>query len=482
MDNFDVRESEAQLQHIRELPLTPSDQYGPLFFHVQSAHIFQDSKSFPDMDPIEEPAVIVSAYEREKHQPGFDLKAFVGDHFTINSPSVSKSDRSSPRSLLTHVHALWDELYREPRKQRIDSSLLALPNPYVVPGGRFDEIYYWDSYFTMLGLGQSGRNGLVRSMLNNIASLIAQYGHVPNGNRTYYLSRSQPPWFAKMVQLVAEMDGDRVYAGYLPQLKREYEYWMNGEAGLPPGEACRRVVRLKDGTLLNRYWDDRATPRDESWREDVGTARRTFARDSGDLWRNLRAGAESGWDFSSRWFEDGQTLGSIETASLLPVDLNCLLFDLECTLAHACGVVGDATNAENFVRRSINRANAIRNYLWDPSLQAFGDYHFARRELTHRLTVATAYPLYMGVATRDQANRVSSTLRSELLREGGLAITLNRTGQQWDFPNGWAPMQYIAVQGLRRYGYRDLACSIAARWIRTNLTYYQHTGLLLTFP
>jgi alpha,alpha-trehalase len=257
------------------------------------------------------------------------------------------------------------------------------------------------------------------------------------------------------------MDGDQVYAAYLPQLKREYEYWLNGEAALAPGDAFRRIVRLHDGILLNRYWDDSATPRDEWRREDVRTAQRSF------------------WDFSSRWFEDERSLASIEVTSLLPVDLNCLLFDLEYTLTHACYVVGDESGAKMFTNRSSERANAIRSIFWDRTLRAFSDYHFVPRELTHRLTAATTYPRYTGIATHFQANQVSTTLRKELLHEGGLATTLNRICQQWDLPNGWAPLQYVAAQGLRRYGYADLACSIATRWIHTNQIYYQHTGSLV---
>ncbi len=173
----------------------------------------------------------------------------------------------------THIDALWSVLERPPDPPQPNSSLLPLPYRYVVPGGRFREIYYWDSYFTMLGLEQSGRHDLVVEMVKNFAYLIDRFGHVPNGNRSYYLSRSQPPFFAAMIELLAQREGESVYATYLPELSREYEFWMDGAARLAPGSAYRRVVRLEDGTVLNRYWDDRETPREESYREDVETAR-----------------------------------------------------------------------------------------------------------------------------------------------------------------------------------------------------------------
>ncbi|MGF6545080.1 alpha,alpha-trehalase [Paraburkholderia youngii] len=358
-------------------------------------------------------------------------------------------------------------------------SLLPLPSSYIVPGDRFDEIYYWDSYFILLGLDASGQRALVDDELNNFSTLIDRYGHIPNGNRTYYLSRSQPPFFAQMVQLVARKEGDQVYARYLPELRREYAYWMAGSDHLSPGNAARHLVRLADGTLLNRYWDERAAPRDESYREDVMTAQQIPQRDAQDLWRNLRAGGETGWDFSSRWFADGRTLATIDVTSLVPVDLNCLMVELERALAKAYRVTGDAGHAENLELRARVRADAIRRMLWDPQLHAFADYDFVHRTLTHRLTAATVYPLYTGVATRNDAREVAQTIRRDLLRPGGLATTQANTGQQWDEPNGWAPLQYLAVIGLRRYSEPELARDIATRWIRTNVAYYQRTGKLV---
>jgi alpha,alpha-trehalase len=282
-----------------------------------------------------------------------------------------------------------------------------------------------------------------------------------------------------MVSLVAEKDGDAVYLRYLPQLRKEYDYWMAGAQTLKPGQATRHVVRLPDGTLLNRYWDARNRPRDESYREDILTARATPQRDASDLWRNLRAGAETGWDYSSRWLADGRTLSTIDVTSLAPVDLNSLMVILERTLAKAYGLKGDAHEAALMTKRAQQRADAIDRVLWDPQLHAYSDYDFAHHRLTHRLTAATVYPLYAGVATKAQAQDVAAAVRAGLLRPGGLATTQVTTGQQWDEPNGWAPLQYLAVMGLRRYGEQDLAQEIASRWIATNLAYYQRTHKLV---
>lgn len=139
----------------------------------------------------------------------------------------------------------------------------------MVPGGRFREVYYWDSYFTMLGLAESGHWDKVEYMVANFAAEIDAWGHIPNGNRTYYLSRSQPPFFSFMVSLLATHDGDQVLKTYQPQLEKEYRYWMAGADALAPGSADKRAVRMADGALLNRYWDNNDTPRPESWLDDV---------------------------------------------------------------------------------------------------------------------------------------------------------------------------------------------------------------------
>jgi alpha,alpha-trehalase len=470
-------------------PRPPSELFGQLYHDVEMAQVFPDSKTFADMVPNEPPARIVADYEFwSAHNASITapdarkaaLAQFVAQHFSEPKLATDSYVSDPNQNVVSHIDTLWDVLRRDPdTAQQPYSSLLPLPKPYVVPGGRFNEIYYWDSYFIMLGLEASGRHDLSRDELDNFAALIDRYGHIPNGNRTYYLSRSQPPFFAQMVALVAQRDGDATYVRYLPELRKEYDYWMAGADTLEPGDASRHVVRLPDGTLLNRYWDARDTPRDESYREDILTAQATPQRAAPDLWRNLRAGGETGWDFSSRWLADKHTLATIDITSLVPVDLNALLYELERTLAKAYGLQGDAGEARRMSQRAQQRAAAIGRVLWDPQLHAFGDYDFVHHTLTHRLTAATLYPLYAGIATRAQAHQVAGTVRAGLLRPGGLATTQVASGQQWDEPNGWAPLQYLAVMGLRRYGESALAQTIATRWIATNLIYYRRTHKLV---
>ncbi|HMN43010.1 MAG TPA: alpha,alpha-trehalase TreF [Povalibacter sp.] len=457
---------------------TPAGLYGDLFAQVQQQRLFPDGKTFVDAVPRSAPDVVMAEYERRRRDAQFDLKSFVLEHFEVPQPVDSGYRSDLSRDVVAHIDELWSVLTRQADRVDPYSSLLPLPQPYVVPGGRFREIYYWDSYFTMLGLEQSGRHELTLDMLANFAHLIDRYGHVPNGNRTYYLSRSQPPFFAAMVELAAARDGEQVYVRFRPQLQREYEFWMEGAGTVGEGAAHRRVVRLPDGSVLNRYWDDQATPRDESYAEDVATAAASGRR-AAEVYRNLRAAAESGWDFSSRWLRDGRTLTSIRTVEIVPVDLNSLLYQLERTLARAHRVAGDSTAANTIEIAAAKRRQAMRQYLWNADEGAFGDYAWRQRTLTPHVTAATLFPLYFGIADVRQSAQVATFVQSHLLQPDGLATTMERTGQQWDAPNGWAPLQWIAIKSLRDRGQPALAQEIACRWIRENTAAFAATGKLV---
>ena len=210
-------------------------------------------------------------------------------------------------------------------------------------------------------------------------------------------------------------------------------------------------MRLKDGTLLNRYWDDRDIPREESHREDVNTAK-AARRPPEEVYRDLRAAAESGWDFSSRWLEDGRTLSTIRTTELVPVDLNSFMVQLETTLAQAYAAARKPEKAAELNARAELRKSAVRRYLWDADQGIFTDYLWREEKPSGTLTAAILAPLFFGVATSAQAERVAQVVRARLLKPGGLATTTVSTGQQWDAPNAWAPLQWIAIEGLSDYG------------------------------
>jgi alpha,alpha-trehalase len=456
----------------------PSALLGELYARVETEAVFPDSKTFADSAPREAPAAILAQYRADPPADHAALAAFVAAHFDAPDNGGGAEALPAPgASLRAHIAALWPVLTRPPARPAPYSSLLALAHPYVVPGGRFREMYYWDSYFTMLGLVRDGREQSVRDMTDNFADLIARYGHAPNGTRSYYLSRSQPPFFYLMVGLTSA-DQAAAFAAYLPALKAEHAFWMEGEAGLAPGQAAEHVVKLADGAVLNRYWDALDIPRDESYREDAALAAAS-QRPAAELYRDIRSAAESGWDFSSRWFADGQSLASIETTSIIPVDLNSLLYGLEQAIAEGCGRVHDAACVSDYTHRADARRSAVNATLWDAESGTYLDYQWRRGARLDRPSAAMLYPLFVGMAAPEQAASVAAKARALLLQSGGLVATPRRTGQQWDAPNGWAPLQWIAVSGLHAYGEDALARDIATRWLATVSRVYGETGKLL---
>lgn len=459
---------------------TPDQIYGQLFKTVQLNKVLPDGKTFVDCVPKTSPAIILKEFAKQNPK-GPALKLFVEKYFDIpQAPQVNLS--AQEKDVVVHIKSLWNVLKRDADPSIEGSSLLPLPHPYIVPGGRFREIYYWDSYFTMLGLKASGEHVLIENMIKNFSYLIDTYGHIPNGNRSYYISRSQPPFFSMMVELLAEIQGDAVYAKYLPQLEKEYHYWMEGSKSIKPGSSFKRVVSLNDGALLNRYWDDNATPRQESYKEDVETAQKS-RRTLPEMYHHLRAGAASGWDFSSRWFKDDKTLVTIQTTDILPVDLNSLIYKLEMILSRAYLISNKPLESQQFEEKADRRKSAIMKYCWNNELKFFTDFNFISNKKMKMITAAGMFPFcvfegqndYMSLLARNAAEQV----RAKLLQPGGIVTTPNRTGQQWDAPNGWAPLQWMAIKGLNRCGQRELARDIAQRWIKINIDVYKRTGKLM---
>ncbi|WP_026462702.1 alpha,alpha-trehalase TreF [Adhaeribacter aquaticus] len=455
----------------------PAEELEELFAEVQLKPVFPDSKTFPDCIPVKPPREILDAYRQEKNKPGFDLNRFVLQYFKL-PPEPANNFRSDPSlSVDQHIRRLWPVLTRQPDAE--ESSLIPLPHAYVVPGGRFREIYYWDSYFTILGLQVSGEADLIQNMVDNFTYLINTVGHIPNGNRSYYISRSQPPFYALMLQVLAEVKGKDILLKYEPALKKEYNFWMDGASQLnATNKEHRRVVKLPDGSILNRYWDDNPTPRPEPYKEDI-----TLAHESGrkpeEIYRHIKAAAESGWDFSSRWFADGKSLATIRTSELIPVDLNALLYFMEITLAEMAVLSGNNSDAKFYKQVAKARSKALLKYCWNNGDRFFYDYDFVKGTTTNIPTLAAVVPLFFNLAKNKQAAAVARKIEADFLKPGGVVTTLTDTGEQWDVPNGWAPLQWMSIQGLRQYGHQQLAQTIAQNWIKLNTNIYKKSGKLV---
>lgn len=451
---------------------TPDELYGDLFKDVQLKKIFPDNKTFVDCTPKRNPELIVTDYKRLNDHSKERIKKFVEDNFIV-PPSATPHYRTDTKdNIIEHIEALWNVLRRNADKPVEGSSLIALPYPYIVPGGRFREIYYWDSYFTMLGLAESGHWDIIENMIENFAYLIRQYGYIPNGNRTYFLSRSQPPFFSCMVELLASENGDEIYKRFKDVLIQEHRYWMDET------KSTQHVVELNDGMILNRYYDQTDTARPEAYVQEHELYEE-YKGDASLLFRNLRAACESGWDFSGRWFTDGKTFKNIDTINILPVDLNCLLYHLELSIAKSAAITNDTVLQESFEIKSAKRKEAIEKYFYNKRDGWYYDFVIDKNELSKQKTIAGITPFFFSMPSKEKIGKAASIVKEEFLQAGGIVTTLINTGQQWDWPNGWAPLQWITINALENYNQKDLAAELAHRWAHLNIKVYRNTGKLM---
>lgn len=459
---------------------SPDEALGKLFDDVQKRRVYSDGKVFTDLIPRRRMKQIQQEYLLAKGDPNFDLQDFVSRHFYEfggHKTSYHTDTSMTPRQ---HIAELWHVLERKNRRDR--GSLVALPNAYVVPGGRFSEQFYWDSYFIMLGLAADDRWDMIEGMVKNYAYMIRKFGYIPTANRTYFLSRSQPPFFSQMVRLLARHKGrTRALVEYLPYMLLEYRFWMKGRRSIARREnkSISRVAEMPNGILLNRYYDNKTTPRPDMYSDDVERAKTAPDRESDKLYLHLRAGAESGWDFSSRWFSDPNDIRTIHTADIIPIDLNCLMYMLEETIAETYRLLRQPLLAHKFQAAADQRVRGINEYCWSPEENFFVDYNFHKHAQTSKVTLAGVFPLYAKIATSKQAAAVARRLEADFLKDGGLVTTLIETGQQWDSPNGWAPLQWVAIEGLRNYGHHKLADEIKRRWVETNLRVFKEKGKMV---
>ncbi len=380
--------------------------------------------------------------------------------------------------------------------------LLYLPNKYVVPGGRFNEMYGWDSYFIVLGLVADHREDLARGMVENFWFEIENYGAVLNANRTYFLTRSQPPFLTSMIRAVYEDPAsfpDKTAArawlekGYA-EASKDYETWT-----MPEHEAghtgLARYFDLGEGPVPemaddSTYYPDvirwliahpaqnpgfllkgsekpdaaeqaelKKTSCDIATSATCGRAQADGFRLTRDYFQGDRAMRESGFDTSFRF-----AAFSGATHHYAPVCLNSLLFRYERDMEHFAHLLGKPSDAKVWDLRAKRRLAAIQRYLWQPRQGVFADYDFVKAKPSPYAYISSLYPLWAGVATREQATLIESSLKT-FERPGGLAMSNTPSGMQWDEPYGWACTNYLAVTGLAAYQFKDDATRIAKKFM-----------------
>jgi alpha,alpha-trehalase len=362
---------------------------------------------------------------------------------------------------------------RVPEGSAIEPGLLYLPHPYVVPGGRFNEMYGWDSYFILLGLLENGQVQLAKDMTDNLLYEVEHYGKVLNANRTYYLTRSQPPFLTRMVLDVFRRTGDVAWLkSAVPAIEKYYAYWAR-EPHLTPETGLSRyyggadtpapevVAGERDSTghsqydrVREYYRTHEVTEYDEAKFYDAADDRLTpqfFVAD--------RAMRESGFDPSARF---GPFSAGILDYN--PVALNSLLYRMETDLAAIQTLLDQPREAQLWTERAQKRAGAINRLMWDDQAGLYFDYNFAQKTRSGYAFLTTFYPLWAGIASPEQAAKVAANL-PRFERAGGLQTSTQVTGNQWDAPFGWAPLQIIATEGLRRYGFTQAADRVAEEFL-----------------
>ena len=362
------------------------------------------------------------------------------------------------KEIIAFIQAGWDKTIRSHTEDSGD--LIGLPNPYTVPciSDKFQEMYYWDTYFTNVGLLLSGRLEQAKNNVENMAYLIRKFGYMPNGNRTYYLSRSQPPFFSQMVREVYEQIQDEEWLCKMYQAaEKEYFFWQS-----------RRMTV----TDLNRYYGEISLLRQDAAQELVrrfGINEPVNLDETNQYTKCMLSFSESGWDCNSRF--------GLRAHEFNPVDLNALLYGMEINMAYFTEELrngfGDFWREKAAVRKML-----VNKHLWDSSCGCYYDYNFVSAQRGKLVSAAAFYPLFVRLCETEQAMAVVRCLE-ELEGPYGVAATQNTPELlelQWDHPHGWACLQYIVIKGLLNYGYDADALRIAEKYCRVVEKNFAATG------
>ncbi|XP_054825207.1 probable trehalase isoform X2 [Prosopis cineraria] len=408
---------------------------------------------------------------------------------------LPKVEHPEVRAWALKVHSLWKNLSRRV-SSRVKShphlhTLLPLPASFVIPGSRFREVYYWDSYWIIRGLLVSKMYKTATAIVTNLISLVDEYGFVPNGARAYYTHRSQPPLLSAMIYEIYSTTGDiELVKRSLPALRKEYEFWNS--------EIHRVTIMDPQGCThtLNRYYAMWNKPRPEGSVKDKAFASKVLdVPEKQNFYREVATTAESGWDFSTRWMRDPLEFTSVATTSVIPVDLNAYILGMELNIAFFAKVTGDNSTAHHFLQLSDSRKKALNSVFWDVNMKQWLDYWLTDsicqgvqvwedQQQNHSVFASNFVPLWMEPFYSDSlivGSVVESLKTCGLVRAAGVATSLTNSGQQWDFPNGWPQIQHMIVEGLVRSGLKEAASlgeEIARRWITTNYIAYKKTGVM----
>ncbi len=479
---YELRITTESPQEI-ERSIRPSSGVSDLVIEMaRDFKLYDDFKKLSDLKPNQEhsPEVYLSTLKKisetnSQREKARIVKDYINAYFNsgtdlikiLNSPELApnlKLPDSHPQAqLLNHIEKMWSRLARK-TTHRSDNSIIELPYEFLVPNEtRFDEIYYWDSYFGIKGLLATGRLDISQKMVENFLYLKRQFGIIPNGNRDYYLTRSQPPFISSMVREVFEKTfskartrrekerllrwlKERAY----PLLKTDLEdFWGNPN------------TRKDQKSGLYHYFDETNLPRPERHSADKELA--DSLNDDHGLgltYQDTRAVAESGLDFSV-------TL-SLEATQVAPVLLNSILYKTMKDLEWMAKTVGNTVDAKKYFAQAEKMKSKMMKYLWNSESGLFFNYHIKNQNQIKILSAETFIPLYAKAVDQETANKIVKNL-SLFLEEGGIISSgAMDSFHQWDGVNGWAPLQMMCIEGLLNYGYKEEAEEVAKRWLNAN--------------
>ncbi|XP_052753073.1 trehalase-like isoform X1 [Galleria mellonella] len=484
--------------------------HGPLLDTVQMAGLYNDSKTFVDMKIKFSPNITMEHFRQMMNRTGShptkaDILEFVNDNF---DPEGSEFEdwrptdwKDSPAFLdrikdpLLHkwaseLNRLWLQLGRKMKDEVKENqelySIIYVDNPVIVPGGRFREFYYWDSYWIIKGLLLSEMRATARGMVSNFLDIVDRIGFIPNGGRIYYAMRSQPPLLIPMMQLIMEDFEDVEFLRrHIHTLDKEFDFWITNHTV--------EVEHNGHTYKLSRFIDQSQGPRPESYKEDIDCAKHfdTFDKKE-EFYAELKAAAESGWDFSSRWFILNGTnkgnLTNLKTRSIVPVDLNSIMCWNAKLLQEFHSRVGNVAKAEYYREIHAKYMEAIDKVFWHEEVGAWLDFNLESGRPRDYFYPSNLAPLWTGSydKTRKEyyVNRVINYLDKVKvdIYEGGIPATFEHSGEQWDYPNAWPPLQYMVVMGLANTGLPDAmryANEIATKWVRSNFEVWKEKTAML---
>lgn len=477
---------------------------GPILDAVNYHALYNDSKEFVDMPMKQDPLEVYNAWiakfgnATSASLNRTDVQAFVTQYFSAAGAELvacTPDDwQEKPPKLATildpqlrewayKLNGIWKNLCRkiDPSIAQHESrySLLYVPHHFIVPGGRFREFYYWDAYWIIKGLIACEMYNTTKSMIRNLATMVDQHGFVPNGGRVYYLQRSQPPLLSAMVYELYEATNDKDFiAELLPTLLKELNFWNQ--------KRTAKVTLNGKEYEVYQYKTASNVPRPESYRVDTtNSAKLANGADKQQFYQDLASAAESGWDFSTRWFSDYKSLTNIETTKVLPVDLNGLICWNMDIMEYLYEQVGDTTNSQIFRNRRAEFRDTVQNVFYNKTDGTWYDYNLRSQSHNPRFYTSNAVPLFTNcynTLNTGKSQKVFDYMEKMKVftYPGGIPSSMSQEStEQWDFPNGWSPNNHMIIEGLRKSAnpeMQDKGFMIASKWVMGNFRVFYETG------